>query len=374
MKHKEDAHNPVLYIHLGPGKTGTTAIQKFLFDNRSRLLCHGICYPDFNHPSAPRLKEPFKLASHMFAWNLGFGDQKAKEETTFIENSWWKSRLAANCPTVVFSSEFFCGRPSQEKIDRLQETAARLGFPKVKYIYYFRRPDLLVESRYQQAVKKRGQYQPILWNKNESHRIHSAFKMYVENVGTENMIVRVFEKGQFFGGDIFRDFLHAIGRDWSDEYLLPNDKETNVGWHKDLILIMRLANQYLTEPHQIDWIRRYCIIMFRTLYEGRKEGYGMLTEDQRKQILSHYDPFHKKIAKTYLGRPDGKLFYEPILSSNPQAGSNGTISPEKAGAILDFLQKKDQKALALLKKAASLGMNSEEEEIRQVSKTLCSLF
>lgn len=374
MSQKEETREPVLYIHLGPGKTGTTAIQKFLFDNRSCLRRHGICYPDFCPPSGPRIAEPYKLASHVFAWNLGFGDPKKMEGIGPIEEAWWKSRIDPDCPAVVFSSEYFCGRVTQDKIARLQEAVARLGFVKVKYIFYFRRPDLHLESMYQQAVKKHGRYESILGKKSKIRYLYSTFEMYVKNAGAENMIVRVFEKDQFFGGDIFRDFLHAIGRDWSDEYVLPNLEETNVGWHKDLILIMRLANQVLSEPGEIEEIRRNCALMFRSLYAGRKQGYGLLTADQRKQILSQYNPFYAEIAGTYLGRRDGRLFYEPILSPEPQADSNGSFSAEKAGAILNFLRRKDQDTLALLKKAASRGLDSAEEEIRQVSEILWPLF
>jgi hypothetical protein len=36
---------PLIMLHIGRGKTGTTAIQRFLFSNRDALLEQGICYP-----------------------------------------------------------------------------------------------------------------------------------------------------------------------------------------------------------------------------------------------------------------------------------------------------------------------------------------
>ena len=34
-----------LYLHIGMGKTGTTALQHFFWDNRDILAAKGICYP-----------------------------------------------------------------------------------------------------------------------------------------------------------------------------------------------------------------------------------------------------------------------------------------------------------------------------------------
>ena len=39
----------MIYVHIGYGKTGTTSIQCFLANNRSKLKNYGIIYP--NHPS-----------------------------------------------------------------------------------------------------------------------------------------------------------------------------------------------------------------------------------------------------------------------------------------------------------------------------------
>ncbi len=34
-----------LYLHIGMGKTGTTALQNFFWENRKALASHDICYP-----------------------------------------------------------------------------------------------------------------------------------------------------------------------------------------------------------------------------------------------------------------------------------------------------------------------------------------
>ena len=43
--------NKIIFLHIGIWKTGTTTIQKTLYQNREILLEKGVCYPDlsYNH-------------------------------------------------------------------------------------------------------------------------------------------------------------------------------------------------------------------------------------------------------------------------------------------------------------------------------------
>ena len=40
-----------VYLHIGAPKTGTSAIQKSLFNNRKLLVKHGFIYPDYAQPN-----------------------------------------------------------------------------------------------------------------------------------------------------------------------------------------------------------------------------------------------------------------------------------------------------------------------------------
>src|SRR5690554_3774829 len=43
----ESSEKKTLYLHIGLGKTGTTALQEFFWANRSQLAKRGIDYPDY---------------------------------------------------------------------------------------------------------------------------------------------------------------------------------------------------------------------------------------------------------------------------------------------------------------------------------------
>ena len=54
-----------VYLHIGLPKTGTTSIQNLLWDNRTLLEKHSICYPDlgFRYPHVGYLRNAHFLIS-----------------------------------------------------------------------------------------------------------------------------------------------------------------------------------------------------------------------------------------------------------------------------------------------------------------------
>ncbi|EAI4813061.1 hypothetical protein BGG33_07840, partial [Campylobacter lari] len=42
-----------------------------------------------------------------------------------------------------------------------------------------------------------------------------------EIFGKENLIVRLFDKNEFYQGDLLKDFIHSIGLEWDDEFIIP---------------------------------------------------------------------------------------------------------------------------------------------------------
>ncbi|MCV3533961.1 hypothetical protein L8Y00_05150 [Campylobacter lari] len=42
-----------------------------------------------------------------------------------------------------------------------------------------------------------------------------------EIFGKENLIVRLFDNNEFYQGDLLKDFIHSIGLEWDDEFIIP---------------------------------------------------------------------------------------------------------------------------------------------------------
>ena len=82
-------------FHIGTHKTGSTAIQSFLFANRNRLLKSGILYPSVG------LKDK---AHHNAAWTLKAGDIN-KTKALFLKIE--REASSYEVDTVLLSSEEF---------------------------------------------------------------------------------------------------------------------------------------------------------------------------------------------------------------------------------------------------------------------------
>ncbi|EFB0442158.1 hypothetical protein HF828_001672, partial [Campylobacter lari] len=49
-----------------------------------------------------------------------------------------------------------------------------------------------------------------------------------EVFGKENLIVRLFDKNEFYQGDLLKDFIHSIGLEWDDEFIIPPEQNKSL--------------------------------------------------------------------------------------------------------------------------------------------------
>lgn len=130
-------------IHIGPPKSGTSAIQYSLQQNRQKLAANGIYYPkhltDVNGISSGNLSSIYDVSIK------GRSINTAKVSTLLVKCA------ELNMHTLVLSSEFF--------FERITEIVAVL--PQAKFIAYIRNPLDSFESLYNQSVKRHHKVQPI---------------------------------------------------------------------------------------------------------------------------------------------------------------------------------------------------------------------
>ena len=147
-----------LILHIGTPKTGTTAIQRFLYDNEPTLTNLGVHYalPPHNREHA-----------NAVANALGTGDSRAVQ--TFLARH-VKSARRRGAGTILISGENFYARnvlvamqrqqvvPNALERDRTFVETLRALLPDeistCRIVCYFRRPDRFAESLYNQHVKR----------------------------------------------------------------------------------------------------------------------------------------------------------------------------------------------------------------------------
>jgi len=202
-------------FHIGTHKTGSTAIQNFLLANRNRLLNSGILYPSVG------LKD---TAHHNLAWTLKAGDiNKTKDLCLKIE----QEATYYGVDTVVLSSEEF---EFVRNINTLKNFFSEISNAQI--ILYIRRPDLYLESEYKQHVKMykiRYKYDiykfyyGIDFQTRFNYRLISSLWNQFTDVKVINYDHCLCEQ---YG--LFKYLLANIGISWDDDFLMPDNKGSNI--------------------------------------------------------------------------------------------------------------------------------------------------
>lgn len=214
-----------IFIHIGPPKTGTSAIQKWLKDNNALLLRNGIYYPQHNEDS-----------NGISSGNFLAVFESVKDDYRFCPSrlaSVMAEAVAAGSHTLLLSSEFFFSR-LPAVLDAIDD---------VKCIAYVRNPAELHESHYNQSVKRHGNTDVI--RRAESLPMHTLKVLgeYAQRLD-ERLVLRPYHDALFVGGNIVSDFLDAIAI--SDLVSVGNDdvKRINSSYSLEALEVKRWFNRY----------------------------------------------------------------------------------------------------------------------------------
>ncbi|MEL0649174.1 hypothetical protein V6248_17235 [Pseudoalteromonas agarivorans] len=214
-----------IIIHIGPPKTGTSAIQKWLKDNAQFLLSKGIFYPehrqDSNGISSGNFLSIFDASQNDYTLN--------KERLVNITLQAEK----AKCHTLLLSSEFF--------FSRLSPLADAL--PDAQFIAYVRNPAQLHESHYNQSVKRHGNTAVI--NRAETLPMHILKRLGEYGVQLGNkLILRAYHDDLFVNNDIVCDFLSVLFPEQNIQPQVTSVGRINSSYTLEALEIKRWFNSY----------------------------------------------------------------------------------------------------------------------------------
>ena len=292
----------VLFLHIGTGKTGTTALQTFCSINTTHFHRQG-----YHYLQSPKWGDN---SHHLLGFAL-WGSQKLdlpnipevslEEILSQIEQEVLST--SENINKFIISSELLFEIISTPKVDPLIKLINKL-FDEVKIICYLRRQDNHLQSLYQQWIKT-GHTKV----KGKSiHEFIADYKigMYSEKLepwrkqfGLENILVRVYEKEQFEGGTIFSDFLYTIGLKANVDWSFPQKGKSNISISSLGVALMRIC----PELRYDDFVK-----MGFEMEQAHESNESLLSANDRKDILAKYKESNRLVALEYLNRKDGVLF------------------------------------------------------------------
>lgn len=295
---------PELILHIGMGKTGTTALQEAFWQNRRILAKAGITYPDIgvvagaHHKISPY--EPKVLA---------------QEGWEFMKPEDWAPQLARSGKRrILMSSELIAWSP-QEVASKF--CAALKEFFDLKICLYLRRQDNIVMSSFNQGIKAGYQRRPLgeaLSVIIQSYDFSRTIQIWEKAAGRQNMIIRPYERSQFPQGDLISDFVNGVlGIEVPGEFVRPKKPNTNPRFAPAALEYKRLIN-CISPDNQSSGVYRDALISYSQGLDAGStavfQEQGLLSKEQRRQILNHFAGANAEIARKFLGRDE--LFTEAL--------------------------------------------------------------
>jgi hypothetical protein len=236
---RDNADNCTLYLHIGMPKTGSSAIQRFLYENSAVLReREGVYYPETALHWSQHVPIVKAVVSPMF--------EKAQFNPFVPEVNItdWLDDLINSCKVndykkVILSSEFFWAAPAmQSSVEYHEDSADNFHyfeqvieqyrtlfswFKTIKVIVYLRKQDEWLESFYNQQIKN-GFTVPsegdLLQVKN--YLLYSKYlQLWERYFGPENIIVKVYEDATH---DLINDFCKAVSIKVDDTLCLTHDR------------------------------------------------------------------------------------------------------------------------------------------------------
>lgn len=311
-----------VFLHIGINKTGTSAIQSFCSRHRKLLKSHGLLYPKTACNG---------IAHYALSEELGFGLKK-KEFTPHLSAEFKSLRRSldeeiadAGNPVVLISSEHFV-RPAD--MHRVRDFFAH---EHVRILVYLRRHDTWFPALYSQALKTSLKKQVAIgWNptgiesfiefQRKRLQLQSHYRRLLDRwsavFGHENIIVRPYESGQNAPDivvDLLRSIFTAMGMELDEIAPLLSVRSIR----RNLSLAPRtLQLLEVFQRARIDSDVRVRLIRHALSLPIIERPQSMLSPQSRLALIEENSDDYEYIAREYLGREDGRLFYDPLPDTN----------------------------------------------------------
>jgi hypothetical protein len=322
-----------IFIHIGESKTGTSIIQNFLNVNRKKLANElGYLYPNFSshsyitgkcHNHVVWYSDAIKNGTSKFIVDMNkmINYCQAKGLANIIlSNEGW---LLNEKTTIVFS----------EFLNQTQDV-------NLVIIGYLRRIDTWIESGWKQwglkVYDSIEEYADTPFVKFEYKAILDHLKEWESLIGKENMIIRPYEKRQLPGG-LINDFLSQVGIKFDDHAWNQTEDSNlakNFGFNRDVLEILHVCSDLYANRHDVQLFNTFSDLLRDKFQKKPFEPYQLLSPKQRWDLINQNQNYEEEIAIKYMGRPDGKIFHDPLPDPDEDWEPYEGLTLEKAIPIL----------------------------------------
>ncbi|RKZ51023.1 MAG: hypothetical protein DRR16_17890 [Candidatus Parabeggiatoa sp. nov. 3] len=347
-----------LYIHIGTHKTGSSTLQLFFYQNRERLKQLGFFYPTegtYYKPLGRKASEKggqcflaFSISGVYPHWLNECQWPKKEECIKEIRKDIIPYQDYAD---ILISTEHFFRKVKPKEILEIFEG---MNF-QLKIIIYLRRQDHFLESLYNQDTKN-ARYQDSfeqfvnqeIQDKQSYCYFYPKLLEFASIFGQENIIVRPFETEQFYHHNLIEDFLNILGLNLDETFSLPESRR-NESLPTELIQLMVLLQQQFEADIRQRAVLNSLLRDKTFSLEIDRKKYSLFSPKWRRETLQHFEDNNARIAREFLNRADGRLFYEPLPDQDagwePYPGLSQETVAATAIKIWQMEQEKNQQLL-----------------------------
>ena len=302
-------------VHIGMQKTGSTAVQQYLDVNRDVLAGRGLLFP---RALGQRNQQLLPIIAHgsdeISAIHRRMRMTEPDEVRQRVAKATRRTRrlISRFKPEhMVLSSEQLSSEArSPQRIARFAAWVRQFD-EQPRIVVYLRRQDLWFVSRYSMAIMH-GSTDPLVvpdpahTGTGSIYDYRTMIDRWAAEFGSEQVTVRVFERGQLVNGDAATDFLHTLGR--PDLAGLDHPGSPNTKLDADVLEFVRRLNQHI--PRFVDGTlnpRRLNLEVAIDQLPGSGLSWG-LPQSQARAFQDRFAADNAAIARESLGRADGELF------------------------------------------------------------------
>jgi hypothetical protein len=301
------APKKTLVLHIGMGKTGTTAIQRAFWANRAALARAGIAYPATGVVAgAHHLVSPHHLPhlTQGLPWRR------------YLAPADWMARVAALPQPLVFMSSELVSSAEPDHVAAF--CAALAPVFDLRVLCYLRRQDDMIAATWAQAVKGGVQRRPlaaILDGRLPHYDYALRLAPWEAALGRDALLLRPYERGQFHAGDLIRDVaLHGLGL----PDLPPGFRHDPAAMPNTHLPIAATEFKRLLNILLPDRRRSQAYLGPLSACPPDPRGSHFLGRADRARLIGHYADSNAHVARHYMGRPAGDLFHDALPPDAPE--------------------------------------------------------
>ena len=301
-----------LYLHIGLSKTGTTAIQNFLWNYRKKLLNdYSILYPN-----AGISHRDIALAHHELAVSI-YKPEEAKsvvvQDIREYEKKIIKEIEITSCNKIILSSEVFMHIRFPDSYEKLKNFLNKIT-KDLTIIVYFRRQDIWHESSYSQVIKDYFIKESVSFNSSVSHSKSLTWLLFFDKFLSRwqaafpnaQIIPRIYDRKLFPEGNVILDFLSILGIDMPEakEYKIESNPSLS---HLSTLVLRKINEKFDLSPEEHGKVVQY---LFKL---DREEGSPLktfFTLQERIEFLEHFRESNERFFREWFGTENKFLLTE----------------------------------------------------------------